>query len=179
MLSLLLSPSRVLSASFKRNRMICSHCGSKVEDEKRFCGDCGSALAWVCACGGQNPPNKRFCSDCGAPHDARNGGGRKLPAAQEAERRLLTAMFVDLVGSTSLSARLDPEDLRSVIAAFYRCVTEIVGRLDGFVARYMGQRGAVRLGDRHCGCGGRQALHRHTVLPVNFLIVFIALRAVF
>jgi class 3 adenylate cyclase len=126
--------------------MICSHCGSKVEDEKRFCGDCGSALAWVCACGGQNPPNKRFCSDCGAPHDARNGRGRQLPAAQEAERRLLTAMFVDLVGSTSLSARLDPEDLRSVIAAFYRCVTEIVGRLDGFVARYMGDGVLVYFG---------------------------------
>ena len=56
----------------------------------------------------------------------------------EAERRQLTVMFCDLVGSTALSARLDPEDLREVIAAYHRAVAETVGRFDGFVAKYMG-----------------------------------------
>jgi class 3 adenylate cyclase/tetratricopeptide (TPR) repeat protein len=56
----------------------------------------------------------------------------------DAERRQLTVMFCDLVGSTALSARLDPEDLREVIAAYHRAVTEIVTRLDGFISRYMG-----------------------------------------
>jgi class 3 adenylate cyclase/predicted ATPase len=55
-----------------------------------------------------------------------------------AERRQLTVMFCDLVGSTALSARMDPEDLREVILAYQRCVTEVVRRLDGFVAKYMG-----------------------------------------
>jgi class 3 adenylate cyclase len=54
------------------------------------------------------------------------------------ERRLLTVMFVDLVESTALGARLDPEDLRDVIAAYHGCVTSLVGRFEGFVARYMG-----------------------------------------
>jgi class 3 adenylate cyclase len=47
-------------------------------------------------------------------------------------------MFCDLVGSTALSVRLDPEDLREVIGAYHRCIAETVGRYDGFVARYMG-----------------------------------------
>src|SRR5437762_6649603 len=56
----------------------------------------------------------------------------------EAERRQLTVMFCDLVGSTALSARLDPEDLREVIAAYHRAVADTVRGLDGFVAKYMG-----------------------------------------
>jgi class 3 adenylate cyclase/predicted ATPase len=55
-----------------------------------------------------------------------------------AERRHLTVMFCDLVGSTALAARMDPEDLREVIGAYHRCVAETVGRFDGFVAKYMG-----------------------------------------
>ncbi len=56
----------------------------------------------------------------------------------EAERRQLTVMFCDLIGSTALSARLDPEDLRAVIGAYHRCVAKVIGRGGGFVAKYMG-----------------------------------------
>ncbi len=59
-------------------------------------------------------------------------------AATSAERRQLTVMFCDLVGSTALSARLDPEDLRVVIGAYHRCVAKVIGRAGGFVAKYMG-----------------------------------------
>ena len=60
-----------------------------------------------------------------APHDT-------------AERRQVTVMFSDLVGSTALSARMDPEDLREVISGYQKCVAETVGRFGGFVAKYMG-----------------------------------------
>src|ERR1700757_1705530 len=56
------------------------------------------------------------------------------PVRDEAERRQLTVMFCDLVGSTALSAKLDPEDLRGVIRAYHRCCTAIVERNGGFVA---------------------------------------------
>ena len=59
-------------------------------------------------------------------------------AASEAERRQLTVMFCDLVGSTPLSTRFDPEDLREVIGAYHRCVADTVARFSGFVAKYMG-----------------------------------------
>jgi len=55
-----------------------------------------------------------------------------------AERRQVTVMFSDLVGSTALSARMDPEDLREVISAYQRTVAETVQRFGGFVAKYMG-----------------------------------------
>jgi class 3 adenylate cyclase len=61
----------------------------------------------------------------------------EIPATT-AERRQLTVMFCDLVGSTALSAKLDPEDLRAIIAAYHRCCTELVERNGGFVAKYMG-----------------------------------------
>src|SRR5262249_54719486 len=55
-----------------------------------------------------------------------------------AERRQVTVMFSDLVGSTALSARMDPEDLREVISAYQKCVADTVQRFGGFVAKYMG-----------------------------------------
>src|SRR5215469_14089925 len=60
------------------------------------------------------------------------------PPAIDAERRQLTVMFCDLVGSTALSTRHDPEDLRELIGDYHRAVAETVGRFDGFVAKYMG-----------------------------------------
>ena len=65
-----------------------------------------------------------------APSDA--------PAPTDAKRRQLTVMFCDLVGSTALSTRHDPEDLRELIGDYHRAVSETVGRFDGFVAKYMG-----------------------------------------
>ena len=62
-------------------------------------------------------------------------------ATAEAERRQLTIMFCDLVGSTELAVRLDPEDLRNIIAAYHRRVTELVTRYGGFAARLMGDGG--------------------------------------
>jgi class 3 adenylate cyclase len=84
----------------------------------------------------------------------------KLPAiapvpdglsAAEAERRQLTVVFCDLVGSTALSSRLDPEDLREVIGAYHRCIGEVVGRFDGFIARYMGDGALIYFGYPQAG----------------------------
>jgi class 3 adenylate cyclase len=64
----------------------------------------------------------------------------------DAERRQLTVMFTDLVGSTALSTKLDPEDLRSVIGAYHKCVAETVARFGGFIGRYMGDGALVYFG---------------------------------
>jgi class 3 adenylate cyclase len=68
------------------------------------------------------------------------------PAQVDAERRQLTVMFCDLVGSTELSSRLDPEDLREVIGDYHRAVTQTVAAFDGFVAKYMGDGVLVYFG---------------------------------
>src|SRR5215469_17206971 len=63
------------------------------------------------------------------------GEGRVM---SEAERRQLSVMFCDLVGSTPLATRYDPEDLREIIGTYHRCVADTVARFAGFVAKYMG-----------------------------------------
>jgi class 3 adenylate cyclase len=68
------------------------------------------------------------------------------PETDAAERRQVTVMFSDLVGSTALSARMDPEDLREVISAYQKCVAETVRRFGGFVAKYMGDGVLVYFG---------------------------------
>lgn len=65
---------------------------------------------------------------------------------EDAERRQLTVMFTDLVGSTALSTKLDPEDLRTVIGDYHKCVADTVARFDGFVAKYMGDGVLVYFG---------------------------------
>jgi class 3 adenylate cyclase/predicted ATPase len=75
---------------------------------------------------------------------AREERGAAISA--EAERRQLTVMFCDLVGSTPMSAQLDPEDLRRIIGAYHRCVAEVVEGFGGFVARYMGDGVLVYFG---------------------------------
>src|SRR6476661_4744848 len=67
-------------------------------------------------------------------------------AQVDAERRQLTVMFCDIVGSTALSTRHDPEDLRELIGGYHRAVAETVGRFDGFVAKYMGDGVLVYFG---------------------------------
>src|SRR5262249_55339054 len=63
-----------------------------------------------------------------------------------AERRQLTVLFCDLVGSTALASRLDPEDLREIVGLYHGCVAETVTRFDGFVAKYMGDGVLVYFG---------------------------------
>src|SRR5260370_5017331 len=86
---------------------------------------------------------KRLAAIAALRSDAPYAAAEMAPAAaavssSEAERRQLTVMFCDLVGSTPLSARYDPEDLREVIGAYHRCVADTVARFAGFVAKYMG-----------------------------------------
>ena len=76
----------------------------------------------------------------------------------EAERRQLTVMFCDLVGSTALSAKLDPEDLRGIVRAYHGCCTAIVEHNGGYVAKYMGD-----------GVLAFLAIHRPTSMMRNAL----------
>jgi len=74
----------------------------------------------------------------GAPASAKPLTATETKVQDFAERRQVTVMFSDLVGSTALSARMDPEDLRGLISIYQKCVAETIRRFDGFVAKYMG-----------------------------------------
>src|SRR5262245_37266785 len=128
--------------------MFCPRCGATIQKAKNFCGDCGAPLPLKCsACGSENPAGKRFCSDCGTALQGKSseqgGAQQDLPTPQ---LRQLTVMFVDLVGSTALGARLDPENLRQVIVEYQSRITSTVAQFGGFVARYMGDGALVYFG---------------------------------
>jgi class 3 adenylate cyclase len=88
-------------------------------------------------------------------------------APTDAERRQLTVMFCDLVGSTSLSSRLDPEDLREVIGVYHRAVSEIVAGFDGFVAKYMGDGVLVYFGYPHAHEDDAEQAVRAGLVTIN------------
>src|SRR5690348_14682756 len=125
--------------------MRCPSCGFENPEGGKFCHECGTALQSRCPqCEAENPPLAKFCGACGtalrvegkpppvrsrsrkgtqtpqrAPRSARQPTtALSRPASQEAERRQLTVMFCDLVGSTPLAEQLDPEELREVILAY-------------------------------------------------------------
>jgi predicted ATPase/class 3 adenylate cyclase len=125
--------------------MNCPTCGEALADQDQFCTRCGAALIARCpACGAENAPGAAFCGRCGgrleaaAIQDRRSEGAGERGARSEAGRRQLTVLFADLVGSTALSDRLDPEDMRAVINAYQRTCAAVVERYDGHIAKYMG-----------------------------------------
>jgi predicted ATPase/class 3 adenylate cyclase len=94
------------------------------------------------ACNAATPPSARFCPQCGSGLRAVEG----TTVQATAERRQLTVVFCDLIGSSELSQRLDPEDLAGLIGRFHLCVAETMGRYGGFFARPMGDGALVFFG---------------------------------
>jgi class 3 adenylate cyclase/predicted ATPase len=126
----------------------CPSCKAEIPEGSKFCRECGAALRGRCpSCGNANPASAKFCLECG--HKLPTSGveaatGRSATdtatpqPAGSAERRQLTVMFADLVGSTAMSARLDPEDMREIVGAYHRSCAEQITKAGGFVAKYMG-----------------------------------------
>ncbi|MCG3120099.1 MAG: hypothetical protein ALAOOOJD_02704 [bacterium] len=120
--------------------MRCSSCGAENPENMKFCGECAAPLKLLCGnCGFENPPKFKFCGECGAPLPAPAPATAKTEhKTPEAERRHLTVMFCDLVGSTSLSEQLDPETLRDVVRQYQKVGATAINRFDGNIAQYLG-----------------------------------------
>src|SRR3954454_17995923 len=115
----------------------CPSCAAENPEGKRFCGDCGTALAAVCpSCGSVVEPGKKFCGDCGAPLAGTAPAAQSVPPTQAvadatrrvAERRLTTILFGDLVGFTTLSEARDAEDMRELLSQYFAMATTVVAR---------------------------------------------------
>ena len=124
--------------------MLCSKCGSENPAGKKYCSECGAALLMRCPrCNAENAPAAKFCGECGAPCDSSIGAPvSETPPLQSpevaGERRHLTVLFCDLVGSTAIAARLDPEQWRETLAGFHAAAAAAITRFDGHVAKYLG-----------------------------------------
>ncbi len=126
--------------------MNCPSCGHENPDAARFCGDCGRSLATAAVCGScgmENPAGQRFCHECGEPLSAET---EQPERGREGERRQLTVLFSDLVGSTELAAQLDPEEFREVIGAYQALCAREVRRYEGTIGQYLGDGVLVYFG---------------------------------
>ncbi len=144
--------------------MRCPACQHDNPDRARFCLECGASFSMRClSCNAELPSKARFCLECGAAQTKKEAGlvaavdapstrpgadndlrGQRAEtsleskAAPEDERRQITVMFCDLVESTALSSRVDPEDLRAIIQSYQRVANDVVCRYDGHVAQFLG-----------------------------------------
>jgi class 3 adenylate cyclase len=130
----------------------CAKCRFENLSSMSFCGGCGAALVSGCrGCGSENPSNFTFCGTCGlqlAPAQSPPPAHDKAPTdhTDNAERRQLTVMFCDMVDSTALSERLDPEDLRDIVCRYQQVVADVVAAYGGHVAQYLGDGMLVYFG---------------------------------
>jgi class 3 adenylate cyclase len=128
--------------------LICSACGTENRPGRKFCGGCAAPLATLCpACGAANEPDMRFCGECAAP--LATGAGAHVsatprplvPAPAEApiaERRLVSVLFADLVGFTTLAEGRDAEDTRELLSRYFDLAADVISRYGGAVEKFIG-----------------------------------------
>jgi len=118
--------------------MDCPHCQQRNPEDARFCEGCGAPLAPRCVCGREIRAGVRFCAGCGRALGAGAATDPAPPEREGGERRQLTVVFCDLVRSTELAARLDPEDWGVALAAYQKAAGAVVTRHGGHVAQHLG-----------------------------------------
>ena len=131
--------------------MICSNCGTENKPGRKFCARCAAPLANACPkCGAAYDPGDLFCGECasplpGAPTAAASSTTVAAPAAGEAiapspvaERRLVSVLFADLVGFTTLSEGRDAEETRELLNRYFELAREVIGRYGGTVEKFIG-----------------------------------------
>jgi len=118
--------------------MVCPSCSTENRAGRKFCSQCGTALARACAaCGAANDAEDAFCGECGAllALDAPAVAERESPAA---ERRLVTILFADLVGFTPLSESRDAEEVRELLSRYFDVCRRIITLYGGTVEKFIG-----------------------------------------
>ena len=120
--------------------MICANCGTQNELGTRFCDECGAALSAACpTCGATNRPTAKFCATCGTALGGQATASAGQPAvAAQAERRLVSVLFADLVGSTAFADERDPEQVRELLERYFAICRLAIERHGGTVEKFIG-----------------------------------------
>jgi len=132
--------------------MICSNCGTENPAGAKFCTECASRLAVVCPnCGTANAPTAKFCAECASPLAAGVAGAAgaaqgvaagtaaaAAPEAPVAERRVVSVLFADLVGFTTLAEGRDAEDTRELLSHYFDLARDVIARYGGTVEKFIG-----------------------------------------
>jgi class 3 adenylate cyclase/predicted ATPase len=121
--------------------MRCTSCHHQSNDQAKFCEQCGMRLARTCGtCGAEVSAGARFCGACGAVVSDHAAAPSAAPptVSHTAERRQVTVVFCDLVESTALSQRIDPEDLGDLVRGYHEVCAREIRRVGGHIGQYLG-----------------------------------------
>jgi predicted ATPase/class 3 adenylate cyclase len=138
--------------------MKCPKCQFENPDRMKFCGECGAKMEKICPkCNFSNPPEFKFCGECGydlrgheeAPFKDDSEPRSQTPepvadkifstsSAIEGERKNVSVLFSDMSGYTAMSERLDPEDVKEITSRIFGEISQIVGKYDGFIEKFVG-----------------------------------------
>ncbi|MGB2953785.1 MAG: adenylate/guanylate cyclase domain-containing protein [Gaiellaceae bacterium] len=121
--------------------MLCPSCGTENREGRKFCAECGQSLALICpACGTANEPGERFCGECGSAltGDAAASTPAAPREAPASERRLVSVLFADLVGFTTLSEAKDAEEVRELLSRYFDTCRRIISLYGGTVEKFIG-----------------------------------------
>jgi predicted ATPase/class 3 adenylate cyclase len=120
----------------------CASCGTQNEPGRKFCGECGERLTVTCAaCSSPNAVGAKFCGECGgalAADSLEVGAPVSVAIHPVAERRLVSVLFADLVGFTSLAESRDAEEVRELLTRYFDTCRALVGRYGGVVEKFIG-----------------------------------------
>jgi class 3 adenylate cyclase/tetratricopeptide (TPR) repeat protein len=120
--------------------MTCPSCGTEAQTGQKFCAECGTALALACpSCGAPHDSGQKFCAECGTALATPARATSSLPAsAPAAERRLVSVLFTDLVGFTTLSETRDSEEVRELLSRYFETSRRLIELYGGTVEKFIG-----------------------------------------
>jgi class 3 adenylate cyclase/tetratricopeptide (TPR) repeat protein len=118
---------------------LCASCGAENSPGRKFCGRCGTPLARTCpTCGAANEADVSFCGECGTRLDGEQPAAAPVRESPAAERRLVSVLFADLVGFTSLSESRDAEEVRELLSRYFDSCRRLIGLYGGTVEKFIG-----------------------------------------
>ncbi|HET7046573.1 MAG TPA: adenylate/guanylate cyclase domain-containing protein, partial [Gaiellaceae bacterium] len=120
--------------------MLCPECNVENPDGAKFCGGCGAGLGRACpACGRPVEAGMRFCNECGAALAAApEAPAQASQPPEQTERRLVSVLFADLVGFTSLSEKRDAEEVRELLSRYFDTCRRLIELYGGTVEKFIG-----------------------------------------
>ena len=138
--------------------MKCPKCQIENPDTRKFCRECGAKLLFLCpGCSSENLPGDKFCGECGydlsisskpesveagelEPRISDSSSQKKKPTRlpDEGERKHVTVLFSDLAGYTTMSEKLDPEEVKEIMSRIFGEIAQVIAKYEGFIERFIG-----------------------------------------